>query len=104
MPTEELQELTQIRAQIFGELARMVQVAQALHAYIETHTEYLKGFEERMNQQLEQSKAFSVLAEAMMKTFGEIGGAMNAQTDRTDKLIAKVESYFGDGSGLEIEN
>jgi hypothetical protein len=39
----------------------------------------------------------------MMKAFGEIGGAINAQTDRTGKLIAKVESYFGDGSGL-VEN
>ena len=104
MTPEETQELAQIRAQIFGDLARMVQLAQALHSYIETHTEYLKAVEDRMDKYLDQGQAFGVLADAIMKAMGEAAGALNAQTDRTEKLIAKVESYFGDGRGLEREN
>jgi hypothetical protein len=36
-------------------------MAQAMHEYIEAHTEYLKGFEDRMDRQLEQNKAFNML-------------------------------------------
>jgi hypothetical protein len=42
--------------------------------------------------------------DSLLEMLGKVGGAMNAHTDRTDRLIAKVESYFGDGSGLEQMN
>jgi hypothetical protein len=57
-----------------------------------------------MDQYHEECKSFSAMLDALMKLFAEVGTSLKANTDRTNELIAKVESYFGDGAGLEQVN
>lgn len=52
----------------------------------------------------EESKQVLDSFQALIKVFVESNVTINENSDRMDKLLTKMESYFGDGTGLEHEN
>lgn len=57
-----------------------------------------------MHQQLELHKESLEALKQLGKAVGESTVSTNENTDRLEKLIVKVESYFGTGEGLTYEN
>jgi hypothetical protein len=41
---------------------------------------------------------------AVLTAFAETQVTISENTDRLDRVVTKMESYFGDGTGLELEN
>ena len=79
-------------------------VIEGLNERLAGFGDYLKGLQELAHQHSEVFAGISSAMEAMLKAFGESHVAINENTQRMDKLIAKVDSYFGSGEGLEHEN
>ena len=108
MTSEELQahedRLNEIRMTIVGDLGRIVQLAAALKEYIKSHNEYLAAVEDRLDKHMEHTKLFSDMFQPMLTAFVDINITLAENNARTTQLISKVESYFGNGEGLEHEN
>jgi hypothetical protein len=73
--------------------------------------EYLKGFREMMQAhqaamvaQGEEFKAALGAFEGAMKVFADVNVTVGANSEKLDQFIAKMEAYFGSGTGLEYDN
>jgi exonuclease VII small subunit len=66
-------------------------------AMLETHTALLDAREQKFD------SAMDLFKEAI-KAIAEGNNAVNENTRKLDKFIAKMESYFGSGTGLEYDN
>ena len=104
MTDDELQDVAALHNALVSDLAKLVKTTYLLRNYAQAHEKSQQAVLDRMDKYHEQCKSFSAVLEALMKLLGEVGGALHAQTERTNKLIETVESYFGDGTGLEQVN
>ena len=104
MTDEQLEYLAKLNRSYIDGTIKLIQITQTLFDYIEAHTKHLQAVEERMDQYHEECRSFSAMMDALMKLFAEVGTSLKANTDRTTELITKVESYFGDGAGLDQVN
>jgi hypothetical protein len=57
-----------------------------------------------MHQQVELHKESLEALKALGRAVGECTVSTNENNERMDKLIMKVESYFGTGEGLNYDN
>ena len=99
-------------AKDFATLARMlIEQTQALVEVIKANRESIEAYDraffaksELMTAQIEVLKALPETMQALIKSNADTNVTINENTEKMKALLAKVESYFGSGEGLEFEN
>src|SRR5438552_694442 len=66
--------------------------------------QYMRTVNETMHEYSDLAKELLDTHRSMLSAFAEIQVAINQNTDRLDKVIVKLESYFGSGENLEYDN
>ena len=72
--------------------------------YLDTWRELFVSSRDLMQEHLDLHKEALESLKAVSKALAESSVSTNENTERLEKLIGKVESYFGSGEGLDYEN
>jgi len=72
--------------------------------YLAAWRDVFGGLRDLMEEQFELSKQLLESQKAVVKAFADTNVTINENSERLDKLIGKVEGYFGTGEGLEYDN
>jgi len=82
----------------------MCDAVDALKKYIHGFRDTMEAHQAVIESCGEEFKAVSETFHAAMKVFSEGFAAVGENTQKLDKFIAKMEAYFGSGTGLEYDN
>lgn len=82
----------------------LIQHQSSLMKYLTTWRDLFVSSGDLMHQQLELHKESLEALKALGKAVTESNLSTNENSERLEKLIVKVESYFGTGEGLNYEN
>ena len=89
----------------FVEGARLVVDAQiALVQRLRVFEDFLNISQELKDARDDEAKRTLDSFQALVKAFIESNVNLRENTERMDRLLTKVDSYFGSGEGLENEN
>jgi DNA repair exonuclease SbcCD ATPase subunit len=81
-----------------------VETPKALSARIHSFQEYLDAHQAMIDKDYDYAKTVQETLQAVLTAFAETHATISENTLRLEKVITKMESYFGDGTGLEHEN
>ena len=91
--------------------AKLVDTLYGMFEIVEGLTDQLKGFRECLtalrdvlDSHHDTSKALVDAHQTVLKAFSESSVEIRENTEQVNKLIAKVDSYFGNAPGLDYEN
>jgi predicted RecB family endonuclease len=73
-------------------------------SYLKTWRELFVSSGDLMHKQMELHKESLEALKALAKAVTESTVSTDESNERLEKLIGKVESYFGSGEGLDYEN
>ena len=82
----------------------MCDVVEGLKQYIKAFGSTMESHQAVMESCGEEFKAALAGFEAVTKAFSDGYAALGENTQKLDKFIGKMESYFGSGTGLEYDN
>ena len=82
----------------------MCDTITALDKYIQDLRDTIENHRTVMDSCGEEFKSAAVLFEAATKVFADGFAAVGENTQKLDKFIARMEAYFGSGTGLEYDN
>jgi hypothetical protein len=82
----------------------LIQHQSTLTSYLKTWRDLFVSSGDLMHQQIELHKESLEALKALGKAVAESNISTNENSERLEKLIVKVESYFGTGEGLNYEN
>ena len=82
----------------------MCDAVEALKKYIHGFRDSMEAHQAVMDAQGEEFKAALGAFEASMKVFADVNVTVGTNSEKLDKFIVKMESYFGSGTGLEYDN
>jgi hypothetical protein len=82
----------------------MCDAVEALKGYVHGFQDAMAAHRAVMDSCGEEFKAANDTFQAAMKVFTEGFAAVGENTQKLDKFIAKMEAYFGSGTGLEYDN
>jgi len=82
----------------------MVESIEAFQSYVHSFQDAMAAQRAAMDSQQEEFKAVNETFHAAMKVFTEGFTNVAENTRKLDAFIAKMESYFGSGAGLEYDN
>jgi septal ring factor EnvC (AmiA/AmiB activator) len=82
----------------------MVESIEAFQSYVHSFQDAMAAQRATMDSQQEEFKAVNETFQAAMKVFSEGFTNVAENTQKLDKFIARMEAYFGSGTGLEYEN
>lgn len=82
----------------------MCDAVEALRKYIHAFQDSMASHEAVMHGCGKEFKATNDVFQAAMKVFVEGFATVGENTQKLDKFIAKMEAYFGSGTGLEYDN
>ena len=82
----------------------MCDAVEALKKYIHSFQDSMAAQGAVMDSCGEEFKAANETFQAAMKVFAEGFATVGENTQKLDKFIAKMEAYFGSGTGLEYDN
>jgi hypothetical protein len=80
------------------------EVLEKLTDNLKSFRGYLDAVQEVMDAHAASSKALIDAHEAVLKAFTESSVTIHENSERIEKLIAKVDSYFGSTPGLDYDN
>lgn len=83
---------------------QLIQHQSSLMSYLTTWRALFVSSGDLMHQQMELHKESLEALKALGKAVAESNLSTNENSERLEKLIVKVESYFGTGEGLNYEN
>jgi hypothetical protein len=115
MTTEDLERQAQLIAhsqeRFLDTVRNLSQLVDSLIKHQSTFMSYLKTWRDLfvsshdlMQEQLELHKESLEALKAVSKALAESTVNANENNERIEKLIGKIESYFGSGEGLDYEN
>jgi hypothetical protein len=81
-----------------------VETTKALNARIHAFQEYLETHQAMIDSDYNYAKVVQETLQTVLTAFAETHATISENTERLEKVITKMESYFGDGAGLEHEN
>ena len=82
---------------LFDVVEGLEKYLKSYSAMLETHTALLAAREQKFDSAMK-------LFRGPIKAIAEGNNAVNENTQKLDKFIGKMESYFGGGAGLEYDN
>jgi len=89
----------------FVEIVKVtVEGMELLADRVSSWNKYMRTVNETMHEYSDLAKDLLDTHRAMLKAVGEMQVAINENTERLDAVLAKFDSYFGGGSGLEYDN
>jgi hypothetical protein len=83
---------------------QLIQHQSSLMKYLNSWRDLFVSSGDLMHQQMELHKESLEALKALGKAVAESNLSTNENSERLEKLIVKVESYFGTGEGLNYEN
>jgi len=83
---------------------QLIQHQSSLMKYLNGWRDLFVSSGDLMHQQMELHKESLEALKALGKAVAESNLSTNENSERLEKLIVKVESYFGTGEGLNYEN
>ncbi len=87
-----------------GLIDALIEHQRSLMDYLDNWRKLFISSGDLMHQQLELHKESLEALKSLGKAVGESTVSTNENNERMEKLILKVESYFGTGEGLNYEN
>ena len=82
----------------------LIQHQSSLMSYLKTWRDLFVSSGDLMHKQMELHKESLEALKALAKAVTESTVSTDESNERLEKLIGKVESYFGSGEGLDYEN
>ena len=82
----------------------VIDAQKALIQRLRVFEDFLNISQELKDARNDESKQILDSFQALIKVFVESNVTINENSEHMDKLLTKMESYFGDGTGLEHEN
>ena len=87
-----------------GLIEALIEHQRSLMGYLDHWRKLFISSGDLMHQQVELHKESLEALKALGRAVGECTVSTNENNERMDKLIVKVESYFGTGEGLNYDN
>src|ERR1051325_8888045 len=87
-----------------GLIDALIEHQRGLMDYLDHWRKLFISSGDLMHRQVELHKESLEALKALGKAVGECTLSTNENSERLDKLIVKMESYFGTGEGLNYEN
>lgn len=81
-----------------------IETMKALSDRIHAFQEYLENHQAIIDSDYDYAKTVQEALRAVLTAFAETQVTISENTDRLDRVVTRMESYFGDGTGLELEN
>ena|ERR1700704_4413814 len=72
--------------------------------YLTSWRDLFGSMRDLMEEQVDMCKQLLESQKAIVSAFAETNVTISENSERLDKLIGKVEGYFGSGEGLEYDN
>jgi len=82
----------------------LVDALQAFREYVHSFQDSMAAQQAVMDSCGQEFKAANQTFQAALKVFTEGFTAVGENTEKLDKFIARMEAYFGSGTGLEYDN
>ena len=90
--------------ELSGLIDALIEHQSSLMGYLNTWRNLFASSGDLMKQQVDLHKESLEIFKQLSKAVGESTLSTNENNERLEKLILKVESYFGTGEGLNYEN
>jgi hypothetical protein len=87
-----------------GLIDQLISHQSTLMSYLKTWRDLFASSGDLFHQQIELHKESLEAMKSLSKAVAGSAVSTDANTERLEKLIVKVESYFGTGEGLDYEN
>lgn len=87
-----------------GLIDQLISHQSTLMNYLKTWRDLFASSGDLFHKQIELHKESLEALKSLSKAVADSAVATDANTERLEKLIVKVESYFGSGEGLDYEN
>jgi methyl-accepting chemotaxis protein len=108
MTDEELfaasERLSKTQGQFIEGMRLQIDTTRALTERIRSFQDYLETHQNLIDQDYDYAKTVQEALRAVLTAFAETQATINENTNRLDQVVTRMESYFGDGRGLEREN
>ncbi|HYX29824.1 MAG TPA: hypothetical protein VE863_14890 [Pyrinomonadaceae bacterium] len=115
MTTEDLEKQAQLIAdserkfvatirELSGLIDAMIEHQSTFKTYLHTWRELFLSTHDLMKQHLELHKESVEALKSLSKALVDSAVTASENNDRIERLIVKMESYFGDGESLKYEN
>lgn len=108
MPKKELdareERLADQQQKFVDTLYMMFDVVEGLKQYLKSYSEVMETHAALLDAREQKFDAAIDLLKEMIKAIAEGNNAIHDNTQKLDKFIVKMESYFGSGAGLEYDN
>lgn len=108
---EGMQQLARFQKEFADAVLLLVRTIESHETYIEAaskafeaHSNAMDLGRETMDAHLAALKVLITSMESIIKGCAENNLAIKENTEHVKELVAKVESYFGSGTGLEYDN
>jgi hypothetical protein len=82
----------------------MIEGIQTFRSYVHSFQDSMESHRAVMESVGEGFQSTHAAFEASLKVFAEGFTAVTENTQKLDKMIARMEAYFGSGTGLEYDN
>ena len=109
--TEQTRRLARSEEKFLSTVKLMIESTNQLTHYLKSNRDHFStqihafdATEELIGKQVEMLREISEGIKILIKTTAETNEGINETNERTKALLAKVESYFGSGPGLDYEN
>lgn len=98
------EQLAEQQKKFVNTLYTLFDVVDGLENYLKSYSAMLQTQTALMDAREQKFDAAMDLLKEMIKAIAEGNNTINENTQKLDKFIAKMESYFGSGVGLEYDN
>jgi transcription termination factor NusB len=96
--------LAESQQKFVNSVLTMIDTLNAFRTYLHAYQESMDANKAFLDAVGEELKATNGAFDAAMKVFAEGFAAVGENTQKLDKFIVKMDSYFGSGTGLEYDN